>query len=155
MAKTKIGLPVLLAFGLLMGAAGCASSLSPDVYSRDQARQVQRVREGEVVMVRDVQIEGTKSGVGAIAGGVLGFAVGQTVGSGSGRTLAGAAGAVGGAAAGTAAEEGITRQRGVEITVELADGEVVSIVQAADRQYQEGDKVKVLIRADGGARVIQ
>ena len=106
-------------------------------------------------MVREVQIEGTKSGAGAIAGGIMGFALGSTIGSGSGRTVARAAGTVGGAAAGAAIEEGATRQMGLEITVQLDNGEVVSIVQGADETFDEGDLVKVLRRRDGTARVIQ
>jgi outer membrane lipoprotein SlyB len=144
----------LLVFIVLV-TGGCASSMSPNVYSRDQAQKVQTVHKGEVIMVREVQIEGTKSGVGAIAGGIMGFALGSTIGSGSGRTVARAAGTVGGAAAGAAIEEGATRQMGLEITIELDNGEVVSIVQGADEMFDEGDLVRVLRRPDGTARVIQ
>ncbi|UCD35896.1 MAG: hypothetical protein JSU90_03420 [Nitrospiraceae bacterium] len=136
-------------------AVGCAPSMSGDVYSRDQARQVQTVDEGEVIMVREVLIEGTKSPFGAIAGGIMGYALGSAVGSGSGRTIARAAGTVGGAAAGAGIEEAATRQPGLEITVKLDNGEVVSIVQAADRDFRVGDEVKVLRRPGGEARVIQ
>jgi len=136
-------------------AAGCASSMSGDVYSRDQARKVQTVEEGEVIMVREVQIEGTKSGVGAIAGGIMGYAVGSAIGGGSGNTIARAAGTIGGAAAGAGVEEAATRQAGLEITVRLDSGEVVSIVQAADREFRVGDEVKVLRRPGGEARVVQ
>jgi outer membrane lipoprotein SlyB len=68
----------LLVFIVLV-TGGCASSMSPNVYSRDQAQKVQTVHKGEVIMVREVQIEGTKSGVGAIAGGIMGFALGSTM----------------------------------------------------------------------------
>ena len=135
--------------------SGCASSMSGDVYSRDQARKVQRVDEGEIIMVREVMIEGTKSGLGVIAGGVVGGVLGSMVGGGKGQTLGTVAGAVGGAGAGAAAEEAATRQKGLEITVKLENGEVVSIVQAADREYLVGDEVKVLRNPDGTARVIQ
>ena len=85
----------------------------------------------------------------------MGIAVGGTVGGGSGKGVARAAGAVGGAAAGGALEEKATRQMGLEITVELENGEVVAVVQAADEQFDVGDKVRVLRRPDGSARVIQ
>ena len=129
MKTTKL---VSLLVFIVLVTGGCASSMSPNVYSRDQAQKVQTVHKGEVIMVREVQIEGTKSGAGAIAGGIMGFALGSTIGSGSGRTVARAAGTVGGAAAGAAIEEGATRQMGLEITIELDNGEVVSIVQGAD-----------------------
>ena len=152
MKTTKL---VSLLVFIVLVTGGCASSMSPNVYSRDQAQKVQTVHKGEVIMVREVQIEGTKSGAGAIAGGIMGFALGSTIGSGSGRTVARAAGTVGGAAAGAAIEEGATRQMGLEITIELDNGEVVSIVQGADEMFDEGDLVRVLRRPDGTARVIQ
>ena len=106
-------------------------------------------------MVREVLIEGTKSGLGGLAGGVMGFALGSTVGGGSGKGVAMAAGTVAGAAAGAAIEESATRQTGLEITIKLDNGQVVSIVQAADERFDEGDLVRVLRRPDGTARVIQ
>ncbi len=134
---------------------GCASSMSPDTYSRDQAQKVQTVHEGEVIMVREVMIEGTKSGLGTIAGGAMGGVLGSAVGGGSGRRMAIVGGAIAGGLAGSALEEEVTRQKGLEITVEMDNGEVVSIVQAADRDFVVGDRVKVLMRPDGSGRVIQ
>ena len=49
-------------------AAGCATSKSGDVYTRDQARREMLVRAGVVESVREVTMEGTKSGVGGLAG---------------------------------------------------------------------------------------
>jgi len=51
---------VTLMLGALLALGGCASSLSGDVYSRDDARAPQTVRMGTVESVRLVQIEGTK-----------------------------------------------------------------------------------------------
>jgi outer membrane lipoprotein SlyB len=149
----KIGFPLLALFSLV--ASGCASSMSGNVYSRDQAGKVQTVHTGEVILVREVQIEGTKSGLGGLAGGIMGFALGSTIGGGSGKGVARAAGTVAGAAAGSAIEEGATRQIGLEITVKLDNGEVVAIVQGADEKFDEGDLVHVLRRPDGTARVTQ
>ena len=63
----------------------CASSRSASVYSRDQARQSQTVETGIVAKVRSVTIEGTKTPVGAAAGGVLGGVAGSTIGGGKGK----------------------------------------------------------------------
>ena len=41
--------------------SGCASNLTGDTYSRDEARRVQTVRTGTIVALRPVQIEGTLS----------------------------------------------------------------------------------------------
>jgi outer membrane lipoprotein SlyB len=129
--------------------------MSGNVYSRDQARKVQTPDSGTVTLVREVRIEGTKSAVGVIAGGILGAALGSTIGGGSGQVVATATGAVIGGLAGSAAEEGITRQNGLEITVELDSGESVVIVQAADDLFEVGDRVRVLRGPDGSARVVR
>jgi outer membrane lipoprotein SlyB len=153
--KTR-GIVLIVTLGALtLIAGGCASSTSGNVYSRKDAQKVQTVDEGEVILVREVTIEGTKSGLGGLAGGIMGFAVGGTIGGGSGKGVARAAGAVGGAAAGAAVEEKSTRQTGLEITVELDNGQVIAVVQAADEQFDEGDRVRVLRRPDGSARVLQ
>ena len=152
MKTVKSGLLIIL-IGFI--AVGCAPSMSGSTYSRDQAQKVQTVHEGEVIMVREVLIEGTKSGLGGLAGGIMGFALGGTIGGGSGKGLARAAGTVAGAAGGGAIEEDATRQKGLEITVKLDNGQVVSIVQAADEKFDEGDLVRVLRRPNGSARVIQ
>ncbi|MDF1553093.1 MAG: hypothetical protein P1P84_08530 [Deferrisomatales bacterium] len=145
-------LPVIAA---VLTLTGCASSMSGDVYSRDQARKVQRVEEGEIIAVREVMIEGTKSGAGAVAGGAVGGVLGSMLGGGKGQILGAVGGVIAGAGAGAVAEEAGTRQKGLEFTVKLASGEVIIIVQAADREYLVGEQVKVVRSPDGTARVTQ
>ncbi len=150
-SEMKIIVTTLLLFCL----AGCASSMSGTSYSRDQARQVQTVQQGTVIHVQQVHIEGTKSPVGAIAGGFMGYALGNTIGSGSGKTIARTAGALGGAAAGAGIEEKATSQMGLEITIELDNENVISVVQGAEEHFDTGDRVRVLRNPDGTARVVQ
>lgn len=140
----------------IMSLTGCASPpASANSVSRSETGRAHTVEMGEVVYVREVTIEGEARGAGAVAGGVLGFAVGNTIGSGTGRTLARAAGTVAGAGAGSAVERAATTVAGVEVTVELASGEVIVIIQAADETFDVGDQVRVLRRSDGGVRVMQ
>jgi outer membrane lipoprotein SlyB len=146
------GVTLSLALACLL-AAGCASSRSGEVYSRDQARKAQTVQMGTVQSVKAVKIEGTKSPVGALAGGAVGAGVGQAIGSGTGRVLATVVGAVGGAVAGSAVEEGVTQKDGLEITVKLDDGKVISVVQEADVPFQVGERVRILTGSDGTTRV--
>jgi outer membrane lipoprotein SlyB len=150
----KMTLIVLLCV-VVMGIVGCGPAHSSNVYSRGEAGKVQTVQEGEVLYVREVTIEGSKSPAGAIAGGILGYAVGNTIGGGSGKTLARAGGTVGGAAAGSAVQEKATREVGLEITVQLENSQVISVVQSPDETFDEGDRVRVLQRPDGTARVMQ
>lgn len=133
--------------------SGCASSRSGDVYSRDQARQVQTVENGTVESVKQVVIEGTQTPIGPAAGAVAGGVLGSTLGSGSGKTVATVLGALGGAAAGAAAEEGITRKQGLEIVVKKDSGQTIVIVQEADTLFEPGDRVRIIQAQDGTTRV--
>lgn len=148
--KTVRVVSFLAVVGLL---AGCASSQSGEVYSRDQARQSMKVQLGMVEFVKEVQVEGSKSGVGAVAGGVIGGVAGSTIGGGKGSTLAALGGAIGGAIVGNVAEEKITKFDGLEITIKLDNGEVIATVQANDVMFAVGDRVRVLTARDGTIRV--
>jgi outer membrane lipoprotein SlyB len=123
---------------------GCASGLGSKDYSRDQARVAQDVQMGVVESVRAVNIEGTKTPVGAGAGAVVGGVAGSTVGGGRGSIVGATVGAVLGGLGGAAAEEAVTRQGGLEITVKLDSGQLLAITQAADEAFRVGDRVRVL-----------
>lgn len=129
---------------IALSLAGCASSLSGSAYSRDQARGEMSVRMGVVDSVRQVQIEGTKSPVGGLAGGALGGVAGSQMGKGTGSTVGAIAGVIAGGLAGSAIEEGVTRQNGLEITVRLENGQYIAITQAADEEFRPGERVRVL-----------
>lgn len=133
--------------------AGCVSSRSSEVYSRGQARRAQTVELGTVEAVKPVQIEGTKSGIGAIGGGIAGGVAGSTVGGGDGKRLATLGGALAGAAAGAMGEERLTRKEGLEIIVKLDNGTTLSVVQEADVPLYPGDRVRVITGGDGTTRV--
>ena len=141
---------VLMTLSLLLTA--CASSQSGSVYSRDEARKTQTIRTGIVESVRSVKIEGTKTPVGTVAGAAVGGIAGSSVGSGKGSAIAAVVGAVAGGLAGSAAEEVITRQDGLEITVKLDTGGMLAIVQEADVAFSPGDRVR-LIESGGVTRV--
>lgn len=143
--------PALLVAAMI-ALAGCASGTGGKDYSRAQTRSVQEVQMGVVESVRDVKIEGTKTPIGAGAGAVVGGVAGSTVGAGKGSVVGAAVGAVIGGLGGAAAEEAITRQKGVEITVKLDSGRLIAVTQAADEAFRVGDRVRVL-SGDGATRV--
>lgn len=133
---------ILIAVALL---AGCASSKSGDVYSRDQARREQTIRMGIVESVRPVTMEGTKSAVGPVAGAAVGGIAGSTLGHGKGSAVTAVIGAVAGGLAGAAIEEGVTRRQALEITVKLDNGQFLAIVQEGDAaEFRPGDRVRLL-----------
>lgn len=150
-SKTTATVAVALAMGLVLG--GCAPSMSGSSYSRHEAREAQEVRMGYVESVRNVTIEGTRSGVGTLSGAALGGLAGSNVGGGRGRIAGAIGGAVVGGVVGSAVEEGVTRQPGLEITVRLDSGRMVSVTQAADESFYPGDRVRLLSGYDGTARV--
>lgn len=124
---------------------GCASTSSGSVYSGGQARQEQTVRMGVVESVRQVTIEGSKSGVGTIAGGAIGGVAGSNIGGGNrGSAVGTILGAVAGGLAGNAIEQGTTKKPGLEITVKLDNGELRAITQDADESFRPGERVRLL-----------
>jgi outer membrane lipoprotein SlyB len=138
----------LLLFVLIIstGLAGCASNLTGETYSRSETRTAQQVEYGEIIHLRPVQIEGTKTPIGGGAGAVAGGIAGSTLGGGRGSAIMAVIGAVAGGMAGAAVEEGVTRSQGVEITVKLDSGRTVAIVQALSphEKFAVGDQVRVI-----------
>ena len=135
--------------------AGCLPRYTGDHYSRSEARAVQQVSHGTIEELRLVVIEGTKTRLGPAVGAIIGGIAGREIGDGRGRDVRKVVGAVGGGAAGAVAEEAITRKQGVEITVTLANGNTIAVVQEVDPDVdlRVGDRVKVL-RGNGRARII-
>ncbi len=145
---------LLLALSVVL--AGCANnSLTGDTYSRDEARQVQQVQYGRILSVRPVIIEGDREGiVGNVGGTVIGGVAGNSVGGGNGQTIATVIGAAVGGILGQAAEERATRRQGQELTLEMDNGEVLSVVQEVKDNvfFAIDDRVK-LLKLNGTARV--
>ena len=144
---------LLVAAGLLTGCF--PESRSGSVYTRDQARTSQSVNYGTILRVDLVTIEGTQTGMGTVAGGAMGGALGSAVGGGSGRTIATVGGAIVGGIAGSAIEKGATTVQGVELEVQLDNGELLVVVQENDAAYKVGDRIRVLRDSQGTTRVRQ
>lgn len=79
---------------------------------------------GRVESVQAVQQAAPATGVGAVAGGVLGAVVGNQIGKGSGRTAATVLGAVGGGYVGHKVEERSRTHTVYQIAVRMEDGSV-------------------------------
>src|SRR5262245_6298909 len=128
---------ILVSLLTMAALAGCVeTSTSSKVYPRYQTQTVWTVEYGAVTQVDTVLIEGERTGLGTAGGGYIGYETGRAVASGANRGVGGAVGAVAGAVAGRAIEEGLTREHGLQITIQLeGHNEQVSIVQAADQQF--------------------
>lgn len=139
--------------GLLV-IAGCARySASGQVYPRYETRTAYDVEYGEVLSVREVEIEGYSTVIGRWGGAIVGEAIGSTVDGRRTRRVARAVGGVTGAIVGEAIERELTSEVGLEFTVQLASGGAIAIVQASDVVFAPGDQVRVLFGPEGSARV--
>ena len=137
------GLVLMAAAALVL--TGCASGLGGGTYERAEARRAMTVQYGTVESVRRVQIEGTRTPVGAVAGAAVGGIAGSGVGGGRGQGIATVLGAVAGGMAGAAIEEGVTRRAGVEVTVRQSNGQLLAVVQEdGGENFQPGERVRVL-----------
>ena len=121
--------------------AGCVndSSLSGDVYSASEAKQVQSVTYGTVVNARPVQIQGGDDNnvMGAIGG--------------TGRSLATAAGAVAGGVAGQGVQGAMNKTQGVELEIRKDDGSTIMVVQKqGNTRFSAGQRV---VLASNGSQV--
>ena len=79
-------------------------------------------RVGTVTEVREVEVKGKGSGMGVVAGAVVGGLLGHQVGRGSGNTLATVGGAVAGGYAGNEVEKNVKKSTLFKTTVKFDDG---------------------------------
>ncbi len=145
-------LKALLIVPLCLLVVACSTNPSAKTYTRDQALTVQQVQFGTIMAVQPVQIEGTQSGVGAAAGTVVGGVAGSGIGDGRGSTIAAVVVGVAGGLLGNKIEQETTKKDGLEMTVQLDNGNVISVVQQAEGVFRVGDRVR-LLTSDGTARI--
>jgi len=137
---------------LTLALAACATS-DPNVVPVYGAQRMSHVYDATVLSVRPVTIDGSQSGIGAGAGAIVGGIAGSSVGGGTGSAIASVLGAVVGGVAGNAIERDSTRQNGVEIIVQLRDGQRRAVTQAATADaWAPGDPV-ILIVTGGNVRI--
>ncbi len=140
--NTRLALIPLLLSALVLSA--CATS-SPDVVRRDDAQRQSVVYDAVVLSIRDVKIDGSQSGVGGVAGAVVGGVAASTVGKGRGSDVAAVLGAIAGAAVGNAMERGNTSEAAEELLLQFNNGERRTVVQGKGQdQLRPGDSVVVI-----------
>ena len=136
--------PTCLALALAVAMAACTTT-SPDVVSRADAQRMATVVDGVVLSLRPVIVDGSQSGIGAVAGGVAGGVAGASVGGRRESVVVGVIGAVVGSVVGNAVERAGTREDAVEVLVQLRNGERRAIVQAkAGETLYVGDAVVII-----------
>jgi len=126
------------------GLTACGPTNTNTTYSASGIGVAAQVRYGTIVSMRPVQIAGSNSGVGGLAGSVAGGALGSTIGGDwRARTAAAVGGALVGGLAGSAVERGTTQGQAVEFTIRPDSGEVFTVVQSNELNFQPGERVTV------------
>ena len=137
---------------LVLALAGCTTT-SPDVVQRNEAQRLSSVVDATVLSVRPVTVEGTQSGMGSVAGGLVGGVACSGVGGRREGIIVGVLGAVAGAVAGNAIERTATREDAVEILLQLRNGDRRAIVQARGNEILQAGDAVILVTTGGKTRV--
>ena len=140
--------PKLVAVALVASAAllgGCANDRSANVYSSSEALNEAHVRSGVVESIRPVRIQ-ADSEIGKLVGAIVGGIAGSNMGQGKGSAVGAVVGATVGGAVGNAVDKQANTKDGIEIVLNLDNGEVVAIVQEADVNVVPGQRVRVITR---------
>ncbi len=163
---------------LLISLTGCGVNLNTNQYEVSDAGDVFETYEGTIISRRKVNISGT-SGAGTGVGGVAGGLIGSQLGGGRGSIVTTLGGAALGAVAGSAIEKNATKQQGWEYSIRIIDESgqsttthsiksrsarsstgsmnkrIQTVVQGLDNDIKVGTKVLLHIPANGGrARVV-
>lgn len=99
---------------------------------------------GRVESVQAVQQQAQPSGVGIVAGAVLGGVLGNQVGGGNGKKLATVAGVVGGGFAGNEVEKRTRSTTAYEVRVRMDNGTVRTFPYNNQPNWNIGDRIKVV-----------
>lgn len=99
---------------------------------------------GRVESVQVMQQAAQPSGLGMIAGAVIGGALGNQVGGGNGRKLATVAGAVGGGYAGNEIERNTRSSATYEVHVRMEGGEMRTFPYSQQPAWNPGDRVRIV-----------
>tara|TARA_Y100000768_G_scaffold99754_1_gene72847 strand:- start:25227 stop:25685 length:459 start_codon:yes stop_codon:yes gene_type:complete len=135
---------ILLSISLI--SFGCANqSLKSDTFQRDSVQRISNVQFGEIISLKNVNIEGSNKS-GSIVGGLIGAAAGSGVSDSRPESEIGAiiGGAIG-ATIGGELSKNIQSVNGLQITISTTDGRTISIVQeVSDYNFDVGDKVEII-----------
>ena len=137
--------------------SGCARNISSNTYTAKHVGEASFTYQGTILSAREVQVKeheylgdnSTGAGVGALGGGLAG----SQVGSGNGQIAGVVGGAVIGGIAGMFAEDALKEQTGIEYTVRLTNGALMTVVRGKDAVYPAGQRVFVICGSKTAGRV--
>lgn len=135
--------PLCTVLALGAGLMACAPATNTTV-SRGALGTAGYVETGTIVGMRPVNVQGTRTGLGAGTGAVAGGVIGSTIGGDwRARAVGGVIGALAGGVAGAAVEEGVTSGTAMEFIVRGDDGQTRAIVQTNELGLTVGERVLI------------
>ncbi|WP_373974393.1 hypothetical protein NT239_12180 [Chitinibacter sp. SCUT-21] len=135
--------------------SACITADSANVYKKNEMKQLTTARAGVIENIRDVKMDDSSTGIGSIAGAVIGgLGASSHIGKGSGAVVSGVIGSILGGLLGNKIETNITRKPAKELTILMKDNaQRLVVVQDADLNFSVGQHVDVI--TDGvTARVV-
>lgn len=155
--RNRAALALVIALTLVCPVlSGCSSNVGGYDYRAGDAQRAYSVHQGTVVSVTPVTIHGDtrdQQTLGGVIGAVAGGFIGSTIGGGTGRTLSSVGGALLGGAVGAGAGTLTSRESGLQIILRDDYGNEEVVVQGAEPAIQPGQRVRVIVGADGSRRV--
>jgi outer membrane lipoprotein SlyB len=142
---------ITLCAALTASVAGCGPSYSPNTYASNAVQQANKVDQGVLVGVREVDVSAAGT-TGTLVGGAAGGIAGAQAGSGVTSALGALGGSLVGGIAGNAAEHVTGDTHAFEYIVRKANGDLLSVTQKDEAPLAVGQKVLVI--SGNQARVV-
>ena len=130
-------------FVLIFLLFSCSRNINDDSYQMSSVGDANRVGQGVIVDVREVQIQGN-SQAGALTGGLAGGVAASTIGRGSGSVLASVGGALLGSLIGGLTQKELSEQKALQYIVRLTDGNMITVIQGMKNRFAVGQRVFIL-----------
>jgi outer membrane lipoprotein SlyB len=137
-----------------LSLAACTTA-NPDIVQKGESQRMSQVQDATVLSVRPVTIDGTQSGVGAVAGGVVGGISGGSVGGRREGAIVGVLLAVVGSVVGNTIERTATREDAVEYLLQLKNGERRALVQGKGEELMAAGDAVILVTTGGKTRIMK
>ena len=134
---------VVIIMGLFV--LGCAPRQTASTYSPQQMGRAATVMKGKIISMREVNVSGSQSGIGATTGAAAGAVAGSNVGGSTRSNILGAiGGAVVGGIAGATVEQAATEGKAVEFIIQQENGQSIAVVHTNEESLAVGDPVMIL-----------
>lgn len=147
---------ILITISMIGVLSSCATDIKSTSYSTASVGEASFTYQGTIINVRKIKVSDTnklgQNQAGTTIGGVGGAAIGNILDNGGlmGTLIGAVAGGVGGAMV----EQQLGTQEGMEYVIKLTNGQVLTVCQGLDTNFQAGQHVMVIVSHDGRSRVI-